>query len=112
MRGMQLWQHLLNQKPAKKLRRAIWAKTRTTTSLICEPGRIVYFKQENSNLWKGPGTVIGRENKHILVKYGGAYLRVHACQLKHAKDVKALPECKIKDEKDLTNITTAEISKN
>ena len=56
--------------------------------------------------------MIGRENKHILVKYGGAYLRVHACQLQHAKDVKTLPECKIKDEKDLTNITTAETSKN
>ena len=56
--------------------------------------------------------MIGRENKHILVKYGGAYLRVHACQLQHAKDVKTLPECKIKDEKDLTNITTAETSNN
>ena len=71
MRCMQLEQHLLNRKPAKKLRKAIRAKTRTATSLIYEPGDIVYFKRENSNLWKGPGTVIGRENKQISVKYGG-----------------------------------------
>ena len=56
--------------------------------------------------------MIGRENKQILVKYGGTYLRVHACWPQHAKDLKALPECEIKDEKDQTNVTTDEISKN
>ena len=96
----------------KKLRRGIRAKTRTVASLTYEPGDILYFKQENSNLWKGPHTVIGRENKQILVKYGETYLRVHACWLQHAKDVKTLPECEIEDGKDQTNITTAEISKN
>ena len=44
----------------EKLRRAMRAKTRTATSLIYETGDIVYFKQEKSNLWKGPGTVIGK----------------------------------------------------
>ena len=63
----------------KKLRRGIRAKTRTVASLTYEPGDILYFKQENSNLWKGPHTVIGRENKQILVKYGETYLRVHVC---------------------------------
>ena len=96
----------------EKLRRAIRAKTRTATSLIYEPGDLVYFKQENSNLWKGPGTVKGTEKKQILVKYGGTYLRVHACRLQHAKDVKMIPECEIEDEEDQTNIITAEISKN
>ena len=72
----------------EKRRRALRAKTRTATSLIYETGDIVYFKREKSNLWKGPGTAIGTENKQILVKYGGTYLRVHACRLQHAKDVK------------------------
>ena len=79
MQYIQLGQHLLSRKPAKKLRRGIRAKTRTVSSLIYEPGDRVYFKQENSNLWKGPHTVIGRENKQILVKYGETYLRAHAC---------------------------------
>ena len=56
--------------------------------------------------------MIGRENKQILVKYGGAYLRVHACRLQHAKYVKTLPECEIDDVKYQTNVTTAKISKN
>ena len=102
----------IKSEACEKLRRALRAKTRTATSLIYEPGDIVYFKRENSNLWKWSGTVIGRENKQILAKYGGTYLRVHACQLQHDKDVKTLPECEIEDGKDQTNITTAEISKN
>ena len=102
----------IKSEACEKRRRAIRAKTRTATSLIYEPGEIVYFKRENSNLWKWSGTVIGRENKQILAKYSGTYLRVHACQLQHDKDVKTLPECEIEDGKDQTNITTAEISKN
>ena len=56
--------------------------------------------------------MIERENKQILVKYGGTYLRVHACRLQHAKDVKMLPECEIENKNDQTNITIAEIYKN
>ena len=70
----------IKSEACEKRRRAIRAKTRTATSLIYEPGDIVYFKRENS--------IIGRENKQILAKYGGTYLRVHACQLQHDKDVK------------------------
>ena len=88
--------------------RAVRAKT-GTTSLVYELEDIVYFNRENSNLWKGPVTVIGWENKQILVKYAGMYLRLHACQLQHVKKVKTSTECDIEDEKDQTNITTAEI---
>ena len=69
--------------PSEKRRRATTVKTRTQTSLIYESGDIVYFKPENNNLCKGPGTVIRRENMQILVKYGGTYLGVHAYQLQH-----------------------------
>ena len=69
----------IKSEACEKLRRALRAKTRTATSLIYEPGDIVYFKRENSNLWKGPGTAIGRENKQILVKYGGTYIYKGPC---------------------------------
>ena len=39
----------IESEASEKFRRAIRAKTRTT-SLIYEPGDILYFKQENSNL--------------------------------------------------------------
>ena len=99
----------IESKASEKRRKVIMVKPRTATPLIYEPGDNVYFKHENSKLWKGTGTVIGQENKHILVKYGGTYLRVHGCRLQQAKDVKPLPECEIEDEKDQTNITTAKI---
>ena len=54
----------------------------------------------------------GRENKQILVKYGGTQLRVHACQLQHVKDAKTLREYEVEDENDQTDIITTKISKN
>ena len=57
-------------------------------------------------------TVIARENKQILIKYGGTYLKVYAWRLQYVKDVKMLPECEIEDEKDQTNISKAKVSKN
>ena len=38
-----------------------------------------FIKQNNENMWKGPGIAIGKENKQILVKHGGQYIRVHPC---------------------------------
>ena len=67
---------------SEKLRRALIAKTRTSTSLIFENGASVYYKRDGMPAWKGPGTVIGREGQTVLVKHGGTYVRVHPCRLK------------------------------
>ena len=69
-----------------KLRRAIKAKTRVSTRIIYQPGDLVYYKRNDSNQWKGPGTVLGCENKQILVKQGGVYIRVDASCLQHAQN--------------------------
>ena len=79
-------QVFIESEASEKLKRAIKAKTRGSTAVVYQPGDIVYFKREASNQWKGPGTVIGCENKQILVKYGGSYVRVHTCQLQPAKE--------------------------
>ena len=44
-------------------------------------GDIVYYKRNNSNEWKGPGTVIGQDRQQVLVKHGGSYVTVHPCRL-------------------------------
>ena len=41
----------------------------------------VYYKWNDSNQWKGPRTVIGKENKQVIVKHGGQHIRVHPCCL-------------------------------
>ena len=65
----------------EKLHRALKAKNQITTGITYEIGDIVYYKCEDSNKWKGPGKVIDKEDKQILVKHGGYYIRVHLCSL-------------------------------
>ena len=62
-----------------KLRRALKTKTRVTTGISYDLGDLVYYKRKDSEKWKGPGKVIGKENKQLLVKHGGHYIRVHPC---------------------------------
>ena len=55
---------------------------------IFQPGEHVFYNRNNENMWKGPGIVIGKENKQILVRHGGQKIRVHPCllQLKSKND--------------------------
>ena len=53
---------------------------------LYQPGDFLYFKRNDSNQWKGPETVLGRENKQVLVKHDGVYIRIHACRLLHAQN--------------------------
>ena len=41
---------------------------------------IRYFISD-SGYWKGPGTLIGHDNKQIFVRHGGIYVRVSPCHL-------------------------------
>ena len=45
-------------------------------------GDQVYYKRKDSNEWKGPGSVVGREGSQVLVRHGGVLVRVHAVHLK------------------------------
>ena len=65
----------------EKLRRALKSKARVTTGLVYDLGDLVYYKRKDSDKWKGPGKVIGKENKKILVKHGRYYVRVHPYSL-------------------------------
>ena len=41
----------------------------------------MFYKRNDSSEWHGPGIVIGRDGKQVLVKYGGVYVRVHFHEL-------------------------------
>lgn len=62
----------------------LWGSTR----IIYQPSDTIYYKRENLNMWKDLGAVIGCEYKQIIVKHRGTKIRVHKCQLQHAKDLK------------------------
>ena len=80
--------HAARKEASEKLRRAIKTKTRVFTGIIYEPVGIVYCKRNDSDQWKDPRTVLGQQNKQILVKHGGVYIRVHACRLQQAQNSK------------------------
>ena len=68
-----------------KLRRALRHKMRTTISFQYQTGDRVYYKKGESCFWKGPGTVIGYDNKQVFARHGGSYLRINPCNLQHIK---------------------------
>lgn len=64
----------------ERLKRAIVKKTRTQISEIPYIlGTKVYFQRLGH--WRGPGIVVGIDNKNVLVKQGGTYYRVPPCSL-------------------------------
>ena len=52
----------------------------TEIRYLCN-GDEVYFKRNGEQRWHGPGTVIGRDGKQVLVCHGGVYIRAHICRL-------------------------------
>ena len=42
---------------------------------------VIRYFISDSGYWKGPGTLIGHDNKQIFVRHGGIYVRVSPCHL-------------------------------
>ena len=66
---------------SEKIRRALRHNVRTTGDVKYFTGDLVFYKRNNSEKWKGPGTVIGQDGQQVLVKHGSTYVRVHPCRL-------------------------------
>ena len=87
----------------ERLKRAVKKKTRTQiSSEPFELGSRVYFRR--NNLWKGPGVVIGVDNKTVLVKQGGQMYRVPPCECKHLHGFQVTPE-NVVDQESSTTVT-------
>ena len=99
----------------EKLRRAIRSKVRPANILIFQPGDHAFYKRNNKNMWRGQGIVIGKENKQILVKHGGQYIRVHSCRLqlksKNSQlNIQSVPACKFNSKPNKLNSVDPENS--
>ena len=44
-----------------------------------------FIEGKNFKGWKGPGVVLGQDGQFVLIRHGGAYYRVHPCQLMKEK---------------------------
>ena len=68
---------------SERIRRALRMKLRTSNDTVVENGDSVYYRRENYQGWKGPGKVIGRDGKLVVVRHGGLIYRVPLCHIIH-----------------------------
>ena len=69
----------------EKVRRALLHQVREDDVKDITMGDNVYFKRQDDK-WHGPGKVIGRDGKQVLVKHGGAVIRVHSFRLQSSEN--------------------------
>jgi len=81
---------------SEKLARAMRHNVRASDANDVCAGDEVLYKRNDSSEWHGPGVVIGRDGKLILVRHGGTYVRVHECRLSRSP-------IKISDSQQLTD---------
>ena len=74
-------QKFIEAESSEKIRRALRHKVRSYADVKYSNGDRIYYKRKNFKGWKGPAIVLGQDGQFVLVRHGGAYFRVHPCQL-------------------------------
>ena len=76
----------LQAESSEKIKRALRHNLRSYQNVSYCSGDRVYYKRNDSNEWKGPATVLGRDGQCVLIRHGGFYVRVHPCRLMITND--------------------------
>lgn len=74
-------QEFVRHESDERLARALRHNIRASDLDNVQNGDEVFYKRHDSYEWHGPGVVIGRDGKQVLVRHGGVYVRAHACRL-------------------------------
>ena len=74
-------QAFVKTESCEKIRRALRHNLRESDAQTVEIGDQVFYKRNDNVKWRGPGVVIGRDGKQVIVKHGGIMVRVHVCRL-------------------------------
>ena len=72
----------IESEASEKIRRALRKNIRESNSAIFEAGEKVYYKRQDSEYWRGPAVVIGKDEHQVVLKHGGLFVRVHPVSLK------------------------------
>ena len=65
----------------QRIKRALLRQVRPSNFDTIVNGAQVFYKRINDEAWHGPGVVIGRDGKQILVRHGGTWVRAHICRV-------------------------------
>ena len=71
---------------SERIRRALRHNVRTYSDTVYINGDRVYYRRKDYKGWKGPAVVMGADGQFVLIRHGGAYYRVHPCQLMKIND--------------------------
>ena len=69
-----------------KIRRALRHNVREATTMTFEPGNRVYYKRIDSDYWRGPAVVIGKDSHQVILKHGGLFVRAHPTSLQKIEE--------------------------
>ena len=70
-------QNCIKSESSFKIKQALKHKVSTYSDIIYNTRDLVYYKRKDNLNWKGPASVIGRDEQQMLVKHGSPYMRVH-----------------------------------
>lgn len=109
-------QAFIRAETSEKIRRALRHQVRPTGRTF-KNGEFVYFKRENDNEWKGPGTVIGQEGKTVIIKHGSYIVKVHVTRVTEMKynvstDIEKGKERLLEEVRNRSNISDVNTSNN
>nr|XP_039264060.1 uncharacterized protein LOC120339893 [Styela clava] len=69
---------------SQRIRRALRSNTRPYSGNF-EIGEDVYYKRNDSNEWKGPGRVLGKDGVLVFLRHGGQLIRAHTSRVQKLK---------------------------
>ena len=80
-----LRQNFVAAESSEKIRWALKHKVCSYSDIVYVNGDRVYYQRKYFKGWEDP-VIFGRDSQVVLIRHGGAYHRVHLCQLIKIKD--------------------------
>ena len=75
-------QALIRNRRSEKFRRVLLHQEKPILACPYNNGDLVYYKKITDR-WMGPGSMIGRENRQVLVKHDGFFASMNPCCLRN-----------------------------
>ncbi|XP_078490921.1 uncharacterized protein LOC144747058 [Ciona intestinalis] len=97
----------ISAESSEKIRRALRKQTRQTGNVFAI-GDAVYYKRDDSPLWRGPVKVLGQDGPVVFLRHGGQYVKVHSCRVTKVNEPHLVSDL---DTRDQTNRATDDSNK-